>query len=523
MPSKFDEGKPRYESIIYKQLLPHCITLTEIHRQNKEKQHSSIAALDDLRYGGCSKETEQLIKILNRPTARPKPLHLYLTNIEVEAHNAEQLHILEGPRQEFVASECSNIENIQCPTGKLVYFKEGAPVVVIYNISEEIHNGTPATFVARDGDEAIVKVKDVGEVKIQRVTWANYSEDGEIIGRRCQIPLKLFWASTVNKVQGQEIDSVCFHSSYEFTGGLVYTAISRVKRAEDVEVRDFIPAHVKFRDSDIEKMKSLSSEPFKLDCSCCKHHVETKPCDVDHDKPQENVIEDIVEHVTNCSGDESEFVARTFLDRRVEDQREKLVDLEMFLKRMEDSKSFISDPPDDFDFTAMLCSYKDSSRLAKSVGFSVQKNALIEEVIACERKMKNAEAYIKILWKGTASKMKKFLRENVQDTRISRAQFSKLCEDVWKSNSSCENHEMLKSLFAVKANEMLTAPMLSLGANLNYGVFQNILHIISDVLRSHKTSTTVPDKFGEVDDMDDAGRAKVIFQMLILDLSKGIL
>lgn len=121
--------------------------------------------------------------------------------------------------------------------------------------------------------------------------------------------------------------------------------------------------------------------------------------------------------------------------------------------------------------------------------------------------MRNAETYIKIIWKTTSNKLKRFVKENVQDTRISRAQFTKITQEVWQSNASKQNHVMLKSLFELKENEGLTEPMLSLGANLTYGVFQNIIHLLSDLLRAHKTIEQ--DQRLIVEDMDDAGRAKV--------------
>lgn len=99
-----------------------------------------------------------------------------------------------------------------------MYFKAGAPVLVVYNISESIHNGTRATFLAKDGDDALVEI-DSGTVRIKRKTWSSYNAEGRIIGVRSQILLKLFWTTTVNKAQGQELDGVCFHSPYAIQYG----------------------------------------------------------------------------------------------------------------------------------------------------------------------------------------------------------------------------------------------------------------------------------------------------------------
>lgn len=136
VPGKFDEGKPMYDSDMYSNLLPHTLTLPRLHRQNEELDHMFVAALEDIRHGVCSPETAVfIVNSLNRPKSGPYPLHLYLTNIEADVHNAEQLHMMDGPREVFEASDWGKVEHIQCPAGKRVYFKAGAPVMVVYNIT----------------------------------------------------------------------------------------------------------------------------------------------------------------------------------------------------------------------------------------------------------------------------------------------------------------------------------------------------------------------------------------------------
>ena len=75
---------------------------------------------------------------------------------------------------------------------------------------------------------------------------------------------------------------------------------------------------------------------------------------------------------------------------------------------------------------------------------------------------------------------------------------------AWKASK--ENHLLLKAVFE-KREEELSEAMLSLGANLANGAFANILHIIVEVTRSSKTAEH--DSPFNVEDMDDAGRAKV--------------
>ena len=93
-----------YESPIYHQLLPHTVRLTRLHRQSAERNKLFVAALDDLYLRQCTTATADFIlNRLNRPVHNPLLTHLYLTNIEADAPNAQELHLMEGPRVEFVA------------------------------------------------------------------------------------------------------------------------------------------------------------------------------------------------------------------------------------------------------------------------------------------------------------------------------------------------------------------------------------------------------------------------------------
>ena len=116
------------------------------------------------------------------------------------------------------------------------YFKPGAPVIVLYNISANIHNGTQGCFLRKLSDNTVVIRVGEGKHVILNVSWLNVDDDGHSIGSRSQMLLKLHWAATVHKAQGLTLDKVIIHSSYEFTAGLLYTALARVKSIHDLQV-----------------------------------------------------------------------------------------------------------------------------------------------------------------------------------------------------------------------------------------------------------------------------------------------
>ena len=79
---------------------------------------------------------------------------------------------------------------------------------------------------------------------------------------------------------------------------------------------------------------------------------------------------------------------------------------------------------------------------------------------------------------------------------------------MWKSNAEKQNHTMLRSVFEVNGSDELTEAMLNLGSSLTYGVYQNIIHLISEEVRAHQPVHEKHETF-KVEEMDDSGKSKV--------------
>jgi len=61
----------------------------------------------------------------------------------------------------------------------------------------------------------------------------------------------------------------------------------------------------------------------------------------------------------------------------------------------------------------------------------------------------------------------------------------------------------------VKSNNELTEAMLSLGANVTYGVYQKMINLICEEVRANQPVHGVREKTFTVDEMDDYGKSKV--------------
>ena len=185
---------------------------------------------------------------------------------------------LDGQRFQFKSKDSGNLTGFRSLAHESLYVKESFPLICIYNVSNTMHNGSRCKFVeALEENSCIVEIAG-GKYKLDRKTWSNVDSQGSVVGARSQIPLKLYWASTAHKAQGLELEKVTVHSDYEFTGGLLYTALSRVRRADDLQLIDFDPKHIKSCEKELQEINSINSVDFAGNLSCCIGQIKEFVC-----------------------------------------------------------------------------------------------------------------------------------------------------------------------------------------------------------------------------------------------------
>ncbi len=239
------------------------LELTHIHRQGADLEFAQI--LNRIRNDRVRPEDFEYLNDHSKQTP-PKvdSLRLFGKNDAVDSYNSAKFNELPGRGQTFQANWIKNREckGVPLRSGAIpensvaepeLQLKPGARVMFIKNDDQagagirRWVNGTLGQVVACRHDGISVeldsgKTVEVGRSKfdvrelVQEMTPEGKTKVyGAITGWFQQFPLKLAWAVSVHKSQGQTLEEVVldFNDQY-FEAGQAYVALSRARRLSDI-------------------------------------------------------------------------------------------------------------------------------------------------------------------------------------------------------------------------------------------------------------------------------------------------
>lgn len=186
-------------------------------------------------------------------------LTLATTNRIAATRNHAMLKRLPDPAQTFVADITGDTAGFEYPTDESLSIAPGAQVMMLTNEpSDEWVNGTlgKVTAISHHDNEPVVTVllRDGRSVEVSRHVWEitrpsviGGSLVHEVIGTYTQLPMKLAWAITIHKSQGQTLDRVVVDlTGGTFANGQLYVALSRCKSLDGLVLkRDVLPRDLK--------------------------------------------------------------------------------------------------------------------------------------------------------------------------------------------------------------------------------------------------------------------------------------
>ncbi|MBC9927064.1 MULTISPECIES: ATP-dependent RecD-like DNA helicase [unclassified Leucobacter] len=215
------------------------IELTEIHRQNDDRFKQ---LLNGIRHGVV---TAEMAGELNDAGARPAPkdgvITLATTNAIVNRINQTRIKSLAGQSMRAEAEVTGEFNQSSFPADEVLELKIGAQVMFLRNDPDgRWVNGTLGT-VTKVAGTVWVEVDQGGgleEFEVEPATWERYKYrydavtktlTKDVVAEFEQFPLRLAWAVTIHKAQGQTYESAIIDlGPRAFSAGQTYVAFSRV-------------------------------------------------------------------------------------------------------------------------------------------------------------------------------------------------------------------------------------------------------------------------------------------------------
>ena len=255
-------GKKLYafESELWQKLQLQTMELTTVMRQT---DRAFVAALDNIREG----IPDFSLLSADKP-ADPTAITILGTNSEADQINQRQIKQLvkNGARLvKFEAVVNGSVDSSEFPTDKILSICVGARVVVLRNDTKgDYVNGSMATVVDCNENSLQLRVDGkTGIVTIERNKWTfvDYEVRKTDAGTKLttiergtfeQFPVRLAWAITIHKSQGQTYDNVNVDVSNIFAEGQLYVALSRCRSLEGMRIIGSLTAE-KAKTADIVK------------------------------------------------------------------------------------------------------------------------------------------------------------------------------------------------------------------------------------------------------------------------------
>ena len=216
------------------------MNIYELTENFRQKDETFRLILNSIRTGSID---DKALSHLNRRVSVIIPkegvITLAPTNGLVSEINHQKLLELQGKTLEYRATITGDLEQSSFPTDEILKLKKGAQVMFLRNDKQKRWvNGTIGYIESLGAD--IIKVNIDGIVfPVQKETWnkiryqynqAERTVEEETVSSFTQFPLRLAWAITIHKSQGQTYKSVLVDmQGGAFAHGQTYVALSRCK------------------------------------------------------------------------------------------------------------------------------------------------------------------------------------------------------------------------------------------------------------------------------------------------------
>ncbi len=270
-----EEEKSRFAfaSPAWQKASPLVCYLSEQHRQEDKKFLDFLSAV---RQGEVSEDHMTLLRTRYAKAPKNGTTELYSHNADVDKINTEELGKLPDGSVAFVMQSQGPEPMVLalkrgCLSPETLNLKIGARVMFTKNdiISRQYSNGTLGivTGFAKEGGAPMVKIGSGRTIIVEPAEW-HLEDNGRVLARINQIPLRLAWAITVHKSQGMSLDSAHMDLSGAFEYGQGYVALSRVRTLAGLSLAGLnaraleVHPEIRAKDEEFRALAEMASEKF---------------------------------------------------------------------------------------------------------------------------------------------------------------------------------------------------------------------------------------------------------------------
>ena len=502
VPNLFDEGHFMFFSPLFDFAVAHRFGLTVVMRQ---QDPAFLSAVSEIREGNCSLATEHFITSLQRELPwqlLQNATHIYFRKVPVQLENRRQLDAINEEMITFQADfENDRSRSMSWPGASILQLKRGCKVMLVWNKSDDLKNGTLGIFTGVKGNDLLVNFKEVGIVEIGRETWIKRDRNGQRIGSVTQFPIVLAYACTCHKSQGLTLPSAVVHCSREYVPGLIYVAISRVKSPEHIQVLNFNSRQLlkpQKKALDICSSKHVC-QPV-ADLSCCRNKtINQANMLCVRDRYQDINQENEEPYTFPCDMLDGP-VRACFEDDEVATPLE-LLDI---FERLTRHESTLSSPPDEFFINSRTRLLSMKTELVVSP-FQEQKNSMIDLMVNDACWISKVQPFLKLIWFHVFLLIENHIVENHEEivVDIGRQGFTEVTGALHQFFNGNDFSRYVCVVFGVNES---TPPQRAVAIQLATFVYYGFLEHLNCIVREEATSEPVIFDVGE---MTEVGRSKV--------------
>lgn len=232
------------------------LNIMELSKIYRQKDEQFIGLLNAVRDNQLTREHIQLFNSRHQPHGQGTgqlSITLTTTNALADKVNFERLSELPGKTWEYGGAVSGEFDRKALPTLERLELKKGAQVMMLNNDQDKRWvNGTLGIIRAVKADASgnaiiIVELENGQTVDVKQYVWEIYQYyfdeitnalASKVMGYFTQYPMKLAWAVTIHKSQGQTFEHVVIDiGTGTFSHGQMYVALSRCTHLEGVILR----------------------------------------------------------------------------------------------------------------------------------------------------------------------------------------------------------------------------------------------------------------------------------------------